>query len=461
MVLNCTICCDPYTGPGTEHAIYSTICGHLMCKACLETWRNSKTVKSFTCPRCNRKLTKKEYHPIYDLPDEFFGGTDEPETSEKIISDFDIKSDFLKDNSSFQIRFIKRLEQECGGVIRLLDAHNKYLLLVGSLSPTGTEGQFLKIIDCSSGETHHSVNIGNSLCTAVAINKYRDEFLEYMVGFEDGSLIHTTIYSNSDISTAVNREFKENGTIYSICFIGPEKYAYSAGPGVLYITNLSGGTRKDNWYRVETLNDREIVTNISRLTDKSVLGIVRGRIYVFNEYDESYTLCADSGDVIGYAVDDVALMILVFYAKKGQYGDCTSTNQTYVLRRILQTRCKKSEISNRPMFSAFTRKMVSNKDGKFPVPLSSNILVKNLDGDNVYECSLIPNMKTQTLDVVHFADTAKVIGKEVFENMDRCLGANFVSQPEWLVQNELIKLQTAIIFKNNFVIFDIYCSTKI
>ncbi|CEF66840.1 Zinc finger, RING-type domain and Zinc finger, RING/FYVE/PHD-type domain-containing protein [Strongyloides ratti] len=426
MSLICTICCESYTSPGTEHAIYSTICGHLVGKSCLEKWRNSKTTRTFTCPKCNKKLTKKEYHPIYDLPDEFFNSTNEDEILEKIITDEDIKNEFLKLNSNMEPRFIKRIEQDFCGENRLLDMHNGYLLLIGHVSPTNLTEQFLKIINCRN---------------AVALNKFKTDVIEYIIGFEN-----------------VNKEINEIASINSICFLGSEKYAYSAGPGHVYVTTTSCNF-KDNWYRAE-FDKGDVVTNLQCLSEHAVLGIVGSKIYVFEENVRSYTLCADYGDVVSYALNSLNSMILVFYSRRNDCGDYSSTTQSYVLRRILRSLTSNDFDFDKQTYSAYTRKMIYNRDKMFPVPLSSNLIIEEINDEKAFECSLIPNIKTQGLEIIHIKATPEVIGKETFVNMEDCLGVNFTNEPIWLLKSQLLKLRTAIIFKNTFYIFDIYCPVK-
>uniref|UniRef100_A0A0N5BGE3 Sema domain-containing protein n=1 Tax=Strongyloides papillosus TaxID=174720 RepID=A0A0N5BGE3_STREA len=191
--------------------------------------------------------------------------------------------------------------------------------------------------------------------------KFRNVIVEYLLGFEDGAIVHTTLSCNNEVTTPINREFKESGTIYSIFFIGLENYAYSAGLGSLYVTNLSGGTKKSNWYRINSFKEKEIVSNITKLTDRNLTGIVRNRLYVFNEYDKSYILCGDSKDVVGYSVDEEILIVLVFSAKKNQNGEYVTENKYYALQEILETQVKKYWFSNRQIYSASTRKMVTGK----------------------------------------------------------------------------------------------------
>lgn len=60
--VSCPVCMDAY-GEIIESGrlVVSTKCGHLFCSQCL---RDSLT-RSHTCPTCRKKLTHKQYHPIY------------------------------------------------------------------------------------------------------------------------------------------------------------------------------------------------------------------------------------------------------------------------------------------------------------------------------------------------------------------------------------------------------------
>uniref|UniRef100_A0A0K0FVX7 RING-type domain-containing protein n=1 Tax=Strongyloides venezuelensis TaxID=75913 RepID=A0A0K0FVX7_STRVS len=67
----CVICSDFYTGNGTEHVLYSTKCGHLIGKSCLEKWTRRNTNQSeFYSPLCRELLLGSDCHPIYDIPEE-------------------------------------------------------------------------------------------------------------------------------------------------------------------------------------------------------------------------------------------------------------------------------------------------------------------------------------------------------------------------------------------------------
>ncbi|XP_063046597.1 RING finger protein 4 [Engraulis encrasicolus] len=61
-VVNCPICFDLYSEiVQSGRVMVSTICGHTFCSQCL---RDSLT-HARTCPTCRKKLSHKQYHPIY------------------------------------------------------------------------------------------------------------------------------------------------------------------------------------------------------------------------------------------------------------------------------------------------------------------------------------------------------------------------------------------------------------
>uniref|UniRef100_A0A6Q2YLS3 E3 ubiquitin-protein ligase RNF4 n=1 Tax=Esox lucius TaxID=8010 RepID=A0A6Q2YLS3_ESOLU len=60
--VSCPVCMDAYAEiVESGRLVVSTKCGHLFCSQCL---RDSLS-RSHTCPTCRKKLTHKQYHPIY------------------------------------------------------------------------------------------------------------------------------------------------------------------------------------------------------------------------------------------------------------------------------------------------------------------------------------------------------------------------------------------------------------
>ncbi|KPP63803.1 RING finger protein 4-like, partial [Scleropages formosus] len=60
--ISCPICLDSYGEiVDSGRLVVSTKCGHLFCSQCL---RDSLS-ESHTCPTCRKRLTHKQYHPIY------------------------------------------------------------------------------------------------------------------------------------------------------------------------------------------------------------------------------------------------------------------------------------------------------------------------------------------------------------------------------------------------------------
>lgn len=60
--VSCPICMDVHTEIiQSGRVIVATKCGHIFCSQCLrDALKNSST-----CPTCRKKLTHKQYHPIY------------------------------------------------------------------------------------------------------------------------------------------------------------------------------------------------------------------------------------------------------------------------------------------------------------------------------------------------------------------------------------------------------------
>ncbi|XP_004086538.1 E3 ubiquitin-protein ligase RNF4 [Oryzias latipes] len=61
-LISCPVCLDLYSEiVGSGRLVVSTKCGHVFCSQCL---RDSLT-SSHTCPTCRKRLTSRQYHPLY------------------------------------------------------------------------------------------------------------------------------------------------------------------------------------------------------------------------------------------------------------------------------------------------------------------------------------------------------------------------------------------------------------
>ncbi|XP_026187007.1 E3 ubiquitin-protein ligase RNF4 [Mastacembelus armatus] len=60
--ISCPICLDSYSEIVERgRLVVSTKCGHVFCSQCL---RNA-LISSHTCPTCRKRLTHRQYHPLY------------------------------------------------------------------------------------------------------------------------------------------------------------------------------------------------------------------------------------------------------------------------------------------------------------------------------------------------------------------------------------------------------------
>uniref|UniRef100_A0A3P8V5G3 Ring finger protein 4 n=1 Tax=Cynoglossus semilaevis TaxID=244447 RepID=A0A3P8V5G3_CYNSE len=60
--ISCPVCLDTYTEiVDSGRLVVSTKCGHVFCSQCLRDALSS----SHTCPTCRKKLTNRQYHPLY------------------------------------------------------------------------------------------------------------------------------------------------------------------------------------------------------------------------------------------------------------------------------------------------------------------------------------------------------------------------------------------------------------
>lgn len=60
--ISCPVCLDSYSEiVETGRLVVSTKCGHVFCSQCLRDALKS----SHTCPTCRKRLTPRQYHPLY------------------------------------------------------------------------------------------------------------------------------------------------------------------------------------------------------------------------------------------------------------------------------------------------------------------------------------------------------------------------------------------------------------
>lgn len=60
--ISCPVCLDSYSEiVESGRLVVSTKCGHVFCSQCLRDALKS----SHTCPTCRKRLTPRQYHPLY------------------------------------------------------------------------------------------------------------------------------------------------------------------------------------------------------------------------------------------------------------------------------------------------------------------------------------------------------------------------------------------------------------
>lgn len=60
--VSCPVCLDSYSEIiESGRLMVSTKCGHLFCSQCIR----DSLAQAHNCPTCRKKLTQKQYHPIY------------------------------------------------------------------------------------------------------------------------------------------------------------------------------------------------------------------------------------------------------------------------------------------------------------------------------------------------------------------------------------------------------------
>uniref|UniRef100_A0A0N5BJQ1 RING-type domain-containing protein n=1 Tax=Strongyloides papillosus TaxID=174720 RepID=A0A0N5BJQ1_STREA len=188
----CAICSEAYTTNGTEHALFSTKYGHLFGKSCLEKWIQEKS--RFECPTYRKLLLDSDYHPIYDVPNEFFEFQLDDKTRKCISGTSKEKQFFYK----------KRYGKACK-IIEFFGTSNGYILIASydvfhndDFHNSSYEGSyFLKIYE--SDYVCYNRNFRPDRITAVVVNNYCKDDVEFCVGFSNGDIYKTVFYLTNGV----------------------------------------------------------------------------------------------------------------------------------------------------------------------------------------------------------------------------------------------------------------------
>uniref|UniRef100_A0A0N5C2L6 RING-type domain-containing protein n=1 Tax=Strongyloides papillosus TaxID=174720 RepID=A0A0N5C2L6_STREA len=290
MSLQCCICLQSYTSNGTNHALYTTSCGHLFGKSCLETWIDSNEYSNeLKCPMCNQSLDY--YIPIYSIPENLY--ENELDEEGQCKNEDDVKRKFdastLKENHFFIKQYVVEYMDSGKITIKYYDAYNGHTLLAGyiirSSSRTDTTNSskryFLKL--------YEEFNIPK---TAVSMNKCAHDYIEFSVGMNNGTIEDTILYiTNGRCGKPYITLYKSEETpINSISYVRSKNIVYSAGNHFLYNLDFDYFNNRQNWFHENVVVQLTTITNLNAINENTLIGIMGGKIYVFERVKNPYII---------------------------------------------------------------------------------------------------------------------------------------------------------------------------
>uniref|UniRef100_A0A0N5C2F8 RING-type domain-containing protein n=1 Tax=Strongyloides papillosus TaxID=174720 RepID=A0A0N5C2F8_STREA len=456
MAIQCKICFESYSAPGTRHAPYSTSCGHVMGKECLEKLKECSNDDDFNCPFCSGNIKFNDCHPIYGIVEEF---KDIDEESKSIIRE-------LKKDKNFS--FLKDFNKHINGNIHFFDEHKGYILIAGEASSMFTRTQFIKLIVTKEKQIFNiSTSIPNSKRSCLCFNKNKNDAIEFCIGYIDGTIklyrckfdgynlkiISKNILNNLDFISHLRGRMEVN----SICFLNDDTVAFSIGKGKLRIWN-----KKEEWLSKTKIfikfpySESDKITHLKSIKFNECIGVMNNRIYVFPESATSYELASEIGrTIVSYSIDEDFNRLLVLYSNEMDGKRKNSTSQSFVLYKIIEEDYTDNFGKELKKYYAINLMINHNIERNIPNSFTPRFFsVKQSDKTLLYH-GILPNTKYDQLEIISLNKQIKSEGYEDFKNIKNCLGITFVDEEEFCIQRNTRK-KIAIIFKNKVVVMDIF-----
>uniref|UniRef100_A0A0N5BY53 RING-type domain-containing protein n=2 Tax=Strongyloides papillosus TaxID=174720 RepID=A0A0N5BY53_STREA len=421
MPLICAICSEGYTANGTEHALCSTKCGHLFGKSCLEKWaRENNNQGRFECPVCCEPIRDSDCHPIYGLPKELVE-IKSHDSEDKCLSDDDILKrcilGILKKGSTL---FIKKESRKIyKKSVEIIDVHNGYILIVGQhTEAVKIYKKSVEIIDVHNGyiliagqhpseQSFMTIYKGNDLIyngcfgsvppSAATFNKFSEDAVEFCVGFENGALQDVVLSLNNGVcrDPIENVLFNEDKRIDSMCFLYKNKVVYSTRGCKIFSLSTDKNRIKEDWLGNVNININAI-TNLNLVNDHVLLGIMDGKIYVFEKNKIPYVFYSEENKkVINFTYDSVVDMILIVNSSQSESNEKDVSN---VFRRISKTSmcdnagCRREVYINSPVEDL--PNIVYHLPKKF-----NPTIISTKDCEKYFIYSFVPNVEKGILQV--------------------------------------------------------------
>uniref|UniRef100_A0A0N5B1S0 RING-type domain-containing protein n=1 Tax=Strongyloides papillosus TaxID=174720 RepID=A0A0N5B1S0_STREA len=456
MAIQCKICFQSYSAPGTRHAPYSTSCGHVMGKECLEKLKERSNDNHFNCPFCSGNINFNDCHPIYGIVEEFKGIDEE---SKSIIR-------VLKKDKNFL--FIKDFNGSTNGKIYFFDEHKGYILIAGETSSMFTRTQFIYFIVTKDKRICDiSKSMFKQKCSYLCFNKHKNDVIEFCIGCIDGTMnlykckiednrlkiIFRNTLNNLDFISILRGKMEIN----SLCFLIDDTVVFSIGKGKLRIWNKSEEWLSETQIFIKfPYSDSNKITQLKSTNYSDCIGVMNNRIYVFQKSGTSFELTSEIGKtIISYSIDEDFSRLIILYSNEMDEKRKNSTSQSFVLYKIIEE--DYTDNFDRELKKYYAINLMINHSIERKIPKSFRtrfFAVKQTDGTLIYH-GILPNIKSDQLEIISLNNQIKNEGYEYFKDVKNCLGIIFIDGKEFCYKSNS-RNKVAIIFKNKFVLMDIF-----
>ncbi|CEF62025.1 Zinc finger, RING-type domain and Zinc finger, RING/FYVE/PHD-type domain-containing protein [Strongyloides ratti] len=423
MPFTCLFCSKPYTTCGTDHALYSTICGHLVGKSCIEAWKNEEIVNGqFKCPMCCQYIKENDYHPIYGLPEEFFK-IKLLDYKEKCQNDKDVALHYALGNLENESLLMEKVVQDdIYSTFDLFDVHNGYLLNVGYSLENFNYNQTLQIYDLSSG----------CECFFKSLDG-----LEFCLCFDNGLIENILyIYGMNDVIRSVSFEgYKE---IISICFVSKERFVYSVIEHGIYVSSTEFLDSKKHWSK--QIDEKSEISHLQKDQTPYIL------------------YCDNEKYVINYTYNSAINMILIVYTIKGGVEDDCNTFAAQVVYGISKCFNYKSNGSKSEKYITYPLNNIKNHYCQMEYNFKP-ALISITDDNKMIISSFKMGVEEDTLEISFLNDDFKYVTVKKIENLRNCIAIYSIKRPV-IFFTKTLKIPIILIFKEKYVIYDFFCSLE-
>uniref|UniRef100_A0A0K0FNW8 RING-type domain-containing protein n=1 Tax=Strongyloides venezuelensis TaxID=75913 RepID=A0A0K0FNW8_STRVS len=446
MEVKCIICFESCAASGTNHAPYSTPCGHIMGKECLEKLKNYLNINCFNCPFCKTKITFTNCHPVYGIAQE----------AKDNVTKSRNKCEKLKVNFSFSKIFSENID----GTIKFFDEHNGNILIAGEIPSFCFSEQFLKIID-TKGKKMYEISKNKLVfeCSCLCFNKSKYGVIEFCVGYINGTveLYRYKFAGNNfnilDKKKLTNFDFTQFlfGTrkINSVCFLPSDIIAISIGKGMICIWNKREECLSKTQIMIKCIdNESDFISQLTKTIFDDFIGIMNDKIYIFKKNSTFYELASETDKtIVSYSIDPKFFVLNVLYSNKSNLVQDHSTSQSFTRYKIIydngvQKYCAEKMINVQNIINEIPKSFIS-----------SLFAIENSNGPLMYH-GIFANIRNNNIEIIYLNNSKKCVGYENFKDISNCLGVTFVGRKKFFFKSNSIRT-IAIIFKNKVVVMDI------